>query len=326
MKFKELGAQAITFIKRNILLSLGVIGLIAGIIFSFTLGNPASTPPNQLSLPPAAHFDQNVSGIGFVEANTENISVGAFTSGIVEEVFVKAGDQVQKDSLLFTLDRRTALAEIALQEKELQVKQSEILIAEVDLEEKKEELRRAKALKLGREISQSELKKRQFAFARAETQLSHGLKELDQAKAKLNLAKVTLEKLTVRAPVKGTILKIRVHPGEFISENSPNYQAPILMGAIHPFHLRVQIDENDVWRFKSNASAYAYLRSHKEVHFPLAFVRLDPYVQPKKQLSGDSAERVDTRILEIIYRIKENPFPIYIGQQFDVFIEATQGP
>lgn len=325
MRVRESIISVLSLVRGNFLATLGVIGLIAGIVFSFTLGNPPVNPPNQLSLPPSAHFDQNISGLGLVEANTENISVGSFTSGIIAQVLVKAGDIIQKGDPLFVLDQRSALAEISLQEKEIDVAQSEILTTIVDLAEKKEELRRGQSLQVGREISQSELKKRQFAVDRAEAQLEHRRKEDDQAKAKLALTKVIFEKLTVRAPVTGTILKVRIHPGEFISDLSPSSQALILIGNVHPLHLRVQVDENDVWRLDSSTKAYAYLKSNKEIHFPLSFVRLDPYAQPKQQLSGDSAERVDTRVLEIIYKIEGNPKNIYIGQQFDVFIETKKG-
>src|SRR5215472_7779455 len=49
-------------------------------------------------------------------------------------------------------------------------------------------------------------------------------------------------------------------------------------------------------------------------------------VLPKKSLTGDSTERVDTRVLQVIYRIEENSFPLFVGQQMDVFIDAGNDP
>lgn len=42
---------------------------------------------------------------------------------------------------------------------------------------------------------------------------------------------------------------------------------------------------------------------------------------PKKSLTGDATERVDTRVLQVIYRL-QNPVPaaLFVGQQMDVFI------
>ena len=64
----------------------------------------------------------------------------------------------------------------------------------------------------------------------------------------------------------------------------------------------------------------------------LRFVRVEPLVIPKKALTGENTERVDTRVLQAIYAIDRADHPIYVGQQLDVFIDsgtviaATQAP
>jgi HlyD family secretion protein len=50
-------------------------------------------------------------------------------------------------------------------------------------------------------------------------------------------------------------------------------------------------------------------------------VRIEPFVIPKRSLTGDSAERVDTRVLQIIFELDRPEVPLYVGQQVDVFIE-----
>jgi hypothetical protein len=40
-------------------------------------------------------------------------------------------------------------------------------------------------------------------------------------------------------------------------------------------------------------------------------------------LTGDSTERVDTRVLQIIYSFERGNLPIYVGQQMDVYIDAS---
>jgi hypothetical protein len=57
---------------------------------------------------------------------------------------------------------------------------------------------------------------------------------------------------------------------------------------------------------------------------PLQFVRFEPFVVPKRSLTGDSTERVDTRVLQIIYRIQRDDVPLFVGQQLDVFIDAAR--
>jgi len=43
---------------------------------------------------------------------------------------------------------------------------------------------------------------------------------------------------------------------------------------------------------------------------------------PKRSLTGDSTERVDTRVLQVLYRFDRGDLPVYVGQQMDVFVEA----
>ena len=64
------------------------------------------------------------------------------------------------------------------------------------------------------------------------------------------------------------------------------------------------------------------VRGNPQVSFALRFVRVEPYVIPKKSLTGDNTERVDTRVLQVIYKIDRTDQPVYVGQQLDVFIEA----
>jgi hypothetical protein len=70
--------------------------------------------------------------------------------------------------------------------------------------------------------------------------------------------------------------------------------------------------------------AIGYLRGNKNIKTPLTFVRFEPYVVPKKSLTGDSTERVDTRVLQVIFRFERGDLPFYIGQQMDVFIDTPE--
>jgi hypothetical protein len=67
------------------------------------------------------------------------------------------------------------------------------------------------------------------------------------------------------------------------------------------------------------------LKGDPSVAFPLEFVRVEPYIIPKVSLTGAGTERVDTRVLQVIFSLErpENP-PIYVGQQVDVFIDAPE--
>jgi HlyD family secretion protein len=84
----------------------------------------------------------------------------------------------------------------------------------------------------------------------------------------------------------------------------------------------VDIDENDAWRVRQDAPAVATVRGNRDLKTNLRFVRIEPYVVPKKSLTGESTERVDTRVLQVLYSFDKGALPVYVGQQMDVFIEA----
>jgi hypothetical protein len=77
---------------------------------------------------------------------------------------------------------------------------------------------------------------------------------------------------------------------------------------------------------REEAMAVGYLRGNKAINASLKFVRFEPYVIPKVSLTGESTERVDTRVLQAIYSFERGDLPIYVGQQMDVYIDALARP
>ena len=62
-------------------------------------------------------------------------------------------------------------------------------------------------------------------------------------------------------------------------------------------------------------------RQHPETKTDLKFEYVESYVIPKRSLTGDSTERVDTRVLQVIYSFERGKLHVYPGQQVDVYIE-----
>jgi len=58
-----------------------------------------------------------------------------------------------------------------------------------------------------------------------------------------------------------------------------------------------------------------------EINVPLEYVREQPYVSPKIELSNQRTERVDVRVLPIIFKFaKPKDISLYPGQLVDVYI------
>jgi multidrug resistance efflux pump len=136
--------------------------------------------------------------------------------------------------------------------------------------------------------------------------------------------KTNIERLTMMAPMDGVILQKKVRVGQF-AQCGPSSEPLMIMGGGSHLNIRADIDENDAWRVRPRTAAVAYVRGDTKQKFPLEFVRFEPYVVPKKSLTGDSTERVDTRVLQAIYRISDANAPVYVGQQMDLYIETPLG-
>jgi len=141
-----------------------------------------------------------------------------------------------------------------------------------------------------------------------------------QAAAQAQVVSTDLDRLIVRAPIAGQVLRLNIRVGEFASAGT--LADPLVaMGAVNPMHVRVQIDEEDAARVAAGAPAQASLRGDASKRIPLTFVRFEPQALPKKNLNG-GAERVDTRVVEAIYAFNPNGIQAFVGQQMDVFVTA----
>ena len=295
-------------IRKFLLPALALGGIILGIYVAVS-GSKTVTPAAPVSEAAQSPYKSFVAGSGLIEASTENIAIGTTVPGIVSRIFVQHGGDVKAAQPLFTLDDRAQLAEVALRD-------AAVKVAEAQLADLKEALGFNEALLNKQAVTVEDTTRRRNAVHIAETQVS-------LAKAQLNSATTELERLTVRAPVDGQVLQLNVHLGEY-APTGVLATPLILLGDVSTLHVRVDVDENDAWRIKNGAVATGCLRGNKEITTTLKFVRFEPYVVPKKSLTGDSTERVDTRVLQVIYSFERREQPIFVGQQMDVFIDAPE--
>jgi multidrug efflux pump subunit AcrA (membrane-fusion protein) len=205
---------------------------------------------------------------------------------------------------------------------DLATARAQIAEAEANLGDYRVQLKLAEAVPDRRAVSTEDLSKRRFAVRLYEAKLAKAQAEIRSYQAQLDDAEAELARLTVTAPFDATVLQLNVRAGEYASAAA--LSTPLVMlGRSGKFHVRVQVDQNDAWRFHAGAAAKAYLRGNPAIGTKLRFAYAEPYVIPKSSLTGDSTERIDTRVLEIIFEIEDTGFPAYLGQLVDVFIEAA---
>jgi HlyD family secretion protein len=140
-----------------------------------------------------------------------------------------------------------------------------------------------------------------------------------------------LAKYTVRAPTDGVVLALHSSQGSYVSSQGAydTYTegfSPLVVMGMPQEHLQVRayIDEILVHELpdSSKMKAVMFLRGTSD-HVPLTFVRVQPYISPKIELSNEREERVDLRVLPVIFRFdRPKNLNLYPGQLVDVYVEA----
>jgi multidrug efflux pump subunit AcrA (membrane-fusion protein) len=349
-------------IKKYLLPALAATGLIFCV---YTVVRARRTPPPaEANLPPPTvpRGLRAIAGAGLIEAKRENIPIGTVVAGVVTEVYVKRGDMVKKGAMLFRLDDRELKAQLLVAEANLVAaqaqydrlkaapQQGDLPTSEAAVEEARAHLvdaevayRRSETLfERNAEAAQDRDHDRYAYLANKATlaRMEADLKRLkltwekdkevyraavEQARSQVESTRINLERLVVRALVDGQVLQVHVRPGQYagLVWNEPL----IVLGDIHELHVRVDIDEQDLPYFAPGSPAIATLIGRPQVRFPLTYFDTEPYVIPKQSLTGSNTERVDTRVLQVLYALhQERAIPLHIGQQMDVYIEAAKPP
>lgn len=317
-----------------------------------------TVPTRQTISRPSLPFQSSISAVGIVEPSSENIYIGSPVNRVIDKVEVVIGQKVKKGDILFRLESRDLTAELQAQKiayenaqanlKKLQAlpRAQDVAAAaaalksvQVDLEQAKSQYDRVAGLQNSGAMSQEEVMRRKFIFADAEAKLQQAQADFDkikagawepdlviaklqveQAKASMERVEVEISRTIIRSPIDATVLQIKIHEGEFPPCDSARIPL-MIVGNIDVMHLRVNINQFDASYFKSSAPAVAYLQGNPHVEFPLTFVEIEPYFVTKQNLTNDITEKVDTRVLQVIYAFKEKDNQVFVGQQMDVFIK-----
>jgi HlyD family secretion protein len=274
--------------------------------------------------PPVSTFSDRVAAVGLVEASTENISIGTPLAGLVTKVFVVAGQTVRKGQPLFELDRRHLEADLDVKQRGLAVARARVAVAAAHLEDLRRHLGFVEQLKDKRAVSAEEVSRRQSAVETAVAELAAMQAEVAAVESQIRSVRTEIERSTIRAPLDTDVLQVKIRAGEFAPAASTATPL-ILLGRLKPLHVRVDVDEHEGWRVRAGAKAVGHVRGNARLETPLTFVRFEPFVVPKTSLTGDATERVDTRVLQVIYRVERDDLPLFVGQQLDVFIDGAPG-
>lgn len=343
-----------------ITIAISVCGLaLAGYVVATSGQRVPDLPP--AAAPTVNPFADAIAAAGTVEASTRNLSINAPVGALVIEVLVEVNDRVEAGQALFRLDDRELKAQLAREEAALLQARAEVARlramprpedlpplranvarAQTRLSDAEDWYSSLRAAAEERAASEKELLRAWFAMETARAELNVAKAQLEQVEAgaweqdilvaetrvKQSQANVEgteslIERLTVRAPVGGTVLKRNVEPGRFATTDPAD--PAIVLGDLDQMHVRAQVDEEDLPRLREGARGIARVRGAAEKKLPLKMLRIEPLALPKTTLTGSVTERVDTRVVEVVFVVESlEGMRLYPGQVVDVYIDAGE--
>ncbi|WP_039386121.1 HlyD family secretion protein [Neochlamydia sp. TUME1] len=312
---------------------------------------------------PYLHFiarKNAIFGMGIVIPRSEEVAIRASNERRIDKVFVNEGDKVSLGDPLLQLENKELLHEMAASEaalakaktqlerlralprsENLTSQQALLHQSKVELDEAERQQRLAQDLLAKQAISPGELNQKNYLVEVERAKYSYLMAQLQQLKAGawqpdldaanfevayqkalLELSRQKLDDTLIRAPLEATVLKVNIHAGELAQASKA--EPLMILGDIEECFVEVSVNEDEISYLRPYQEAIGFFRGENHKPIPLSFVKIKPLMVPKKNLTGSIMERIDTRVVQLIYRFKTPQKCFFVGQVMDVFIPDSR--
>jgi HlyD family secretion protein len=289
----------------KLLFALSILGFAAGVLFAYFLGIKKAPLPPEFK-PAENPYPNGIYAEGILEsvqASGSNVNVFPEVAAAVASVLVAEGQEVERGTPLLRLDDSVprGQADSAL----ASLRSAELTLA-----------------------------KQEAAFAIDPRSVSRDA--LDTARAAAAIARgnsaaasALLLKSTLRAPAAGVVMTLNATVNSYVSPQgiydsyTQGYLPVLTLGTPQgDLHVRCYVDEILVAKLPSPQRIKAQLAIRgSDLRIPLQFVRIQPFLSPKIELSDQKQELVDVRVLPVIFRFATpSNVNMYPGELVDVYI------
>jgi len=310
--------------RNKLIFIAAIIGLLTGIVSAYIYGIEKKPQPPAFN-PSSNPYTKGIYAEGIVESyqsHGANINIYPEVPGTIKQILVSEGEIIKKGRPLILIDDSVQRATVEQQKAQVDLASASLRSSE----DQSNKLRKSYELE-PKSVSKNDLDN-------AENTVNVAKANVEVVRKQYELAQTLLSKYTLKAPTDGVILSINAAVGSYVSAQG-SYDTytqgltPILvMGSSHTnIGVRCYIDEILISRLPQASQMHAqmFIRGTNIV-VPLEYVRVQPYVSPKIELSSARTERVDVRVLPVIFKCeKPKNISLYPGQLVDVYIgEAGQ--
>jgi HlyD family secretion protein len=319
--------------RNKLLFALALIGILAGFVSAYLYGIKTKAQPPAFT-PASNPYEKGIYANGIIEsqqASGENVNIYPEVPGAVSKIVVAEGQRVKAGAPLLMLDDVVQRATTEQLKAQAASAKEQIALAKASLKTAQDTSdKQKKSYDLDpKSVSRDALDTAQNATEVAKANLAVAKKQYEAQVKAYQAANVLLSKYVVRAASDGVVLSVNAAVGGYASAQGSydsytgNNIPPIVMGSAQDYlGVRCYIDEILIQRLPapSKMRARMFIRG-TEVNIPLEYVREQPDVSPKIELSNQRAERVDVRVLPLIFKFaKPRDMTLYPGQLVDVYI------
>ena len=194
-----------------------------------------------------------------------SVEVKSKASGEILKLHVDVGDVVQPGSLLAEVDPRDV-------RNRYEQSQADLEVAKARTEISKAQLDRSQELLTAGVIAQQEHETRRLDYANA---LANQVK----AETNFELAELQLSDVTIRAPMKGTIIQKNVEEGGVIQSASGNVSGGttlFVMANLDQMQVRTLVDETDMGEIRSGLTASVKVEAFPDRTFRGNVEKIEP--------------------------------------------------
>jgi HlyD family secretion protein len=282
-----------------------------------------------------------VAGNGIIEPADRETKLASHIPGRIKAVLVKEGDDVAQGAPVAELENEAEKSALEAAEADLSVRRAELMrtarglrkedrdaiVADTEGAKARSELSqgaldRVTVASKGGAVTADELDraKRQAdadksALSSAESRRAAALSgarsedvfvaqaNVQAAIARRDQAKSTFDRLTIRSPIAGKILQVKLRAGEYYN---PQGGDPIaVVGDTRKLRVRMDLDERDLGKVKEGAKAFVTLNAYPGKKFAARVVELGRRMGRKNVRTDDPTERIDTKILEVLLELDD---------------------
>lgn len=275
----------------KILIPLAVVGGLAIVAWAFGIPYFRGGSLLEVETATARAAVSSASGTSVLDATgyvvaRRQATVSSKATGKVLEVLVEEGMSVEADQLLATLDASLPRAQLALEESQLAAAETALEEIKTSIEQARLDFERTQNLTERELASQAELDRNRIGLEGLEARLKYAQRQLDIARRGVDVQRLLVEDMEIRAPFAGVVIAKAAQPGEMISPISAGggFTRTGICTIVDMGSLEVEVDvpEDYINRVRPGQPVTATLNAYPDLAIPAEVIATIPAADRNK--------------------------------------------